>query len=204
MFPPALPRRSSIFGAPKVELDSTRDYSFVIQTTGPASSVRIEASIPYYAPEHHTAHVLNERHPCPYVVEELWINARYHGFCELMYFIPNSQGFMETLVIKASESTIINELRFVMGLEGIYPQLSTLAVYIPCWTLTDFREFTEVLRNHRTGLRAIRVGTVVWIDREAAIEMLGRAAEDNKTLTLQVEDLNSLQISGAWSYRRSA
>ena len=192
MFPLTFPRKLSIFDAPKVELDSTRDYSFVIQATGPTSSTRIEASIPYHAPKRHAAYVLDEQHPCPYVVKELWIHAQYHGPRESLYFIPGSQEFpnVETLVIKASESTIINELCCVIWLECIYPQLSTLVVYIPCWTFVDFRKFAEALRCHRTKLRTVRVGAVVWVDREAAVEMLEDVEEDNETLTFEVEDLN--------------
>lgn len=48
VFPPTSPHQLSMFGAPKVELDSTQDRDFVIQTAGHASSVRIEASTPYY------------------------------------------------------------------------------------------------------------------------------------------------------------
>lgn len=59
MFPPTFPHQLSIFGAPKVELDSTQDRDSVIQVTGPA-------------------YVLAQ-HPRPYAVKVLWIHARY--FC---------------------------------------------------------------------------------------------------------------------------
>lgn len=134
-----------------------------MQTTGPASSVRIEASIPHYAPKRHAPHMLDVQHPYPYVTKELWIHACYHGFRESLHFIPGSQEFpnVETPVIEASKSTTVDELCFVIELELIYPELSTLVLYLPCWTFLDFHKFAETLQYHRTKLRKIRVGVVV-------------------------------------------
>jgi len=192
MFPPTFPCGPPIFRAPKVELDCTGNSYLVIQTTGPASSVRIEAPIPHSEQEPHAARVLGEQHPRPHVVKELWVHARYPASSRWQYFIPRSQEFpnVETLVIKSSESAIIDELRFVIGPEGKYPLLSTLVLYVPCWTFVGFRKFAEVLRHHHANLRTVRVGAVVWVDREAVVKVLGDIAEDNGTLAYEVDDLN--------------
>ena len=84
---------------------------------------------------------------------------------------------METLVIKA-------------GPDGRYPLLSTLVVYAPCWTFVDFCKFAGVLRHHHASLRTVRVGAMVWVDREAAVEILKDVTKDNGTLAFEVGNLN--------------
>jgi len=192
MFPPMFPGGPPIFDSPKVELDCTGDHHFVIQTTGPASSVQIETPIPRSEQKPHAARVLGEQHPRPHVVKELWVHARYPGFHNSVYFIPRSQEFpnVETLVIKASESTIIDELRFVIGPEYKYPLLSTLVVFVPCWTFVDFSKFAEILRRPHANLRVVRVGAVVWVDQEVVVWVLEDVAKENETLTFEVDDLN--------------
>ena len=97
------------------------------------------------------------------MAKELWVHARYPGFHKSVYFIPRSQEFpnVETLVIKASESTVIDELCFVIAPECKYPLLSTLVVFIPCWTFVDFGKFAGVLRHCHANPRAVQVGAVV-------------------------------------------
>jgi len=192
MFPPTFPCGPPIFRAPKVELDCVGDRYFVIQTTGPASSVRIETQIPRSEQQPHPTRVLGEQHPRPHVVKELWIHARYPSLSGPLYFIPHSREFpnVETLVIKSSESTIIDELGFVIGPEGKYPLLSTLVLYILCWTFVGFCKFAELLRHHHTNLRTVWVGAMVWVDWEVVVKVLDDIAKDNGTLAFEVDDLN--------------
>lgn len=68
---PCFPHRPSIFGVPKVGLDSMRDHDFEMQITGPPPSIGIEFSIPHHARERHTACVLDTEHPCAYAVGNL-------------------------------------------------------------------------------------------------------------------------------------
>jgi len=192
IFPPTFPYGLSIFDAPKVELDSTGGQYSVVQTTGPASSVRIETRISYYPRRSHAARVLEDHHPSTHVVKELWIHARYPGRRTSLRFIPHLRGFpnVEVLVIKASRSAIVDQLCFVIGPEGKYPQLSTLVVYIPCWTFADFYKFVEVLRHYHPKLRKVRVGAVVWVDLEAVVRALGNITKDNNTLAFEVHGLD--------------
>lgn len=97
---------------------------------------------------------------------------------------------MEVLVIKASQSAIVEELRFVIGPEGKYPQVSTLVVYIPCWTFADFCTFAEVLRHDHPKLRTVRMGAVMWVDLEAVVKVLGGITKYNNTLTFVMDELN--------------
>ena len=191
IFPPTFPNGLSIFGAAKVELDSTGHRYAVVQATGPASSVRIETTLPYRALRSHAARLLEDHHPCPHVVKELWIHAHYDGDRSSLKFIPRSQVFpnLEVLVIKALESAVVDELCSAIKPEVKYPQLSTLVVYIPCWTFPDFCKFAEVLRYHHPKLRTVRVGAVVWVDLEAAVKVFKNIAEE-KTLTIEVDSLN--------------
>ena len=164
----------------------------MVQGTGPASSVRIETLLPYHRWRSHAARVLNNQHPYPHVVKELWIHARYDGDRRWLAFIPRSREFpnVEVLVIKSFQSAIVGELGSVIGPESNYPQLSTLVVHIPCWTFAGFCKFAEALRYHHPNLRIVRVGAVVWANLEATVKMFEGVTEDNKTLTFEVDSLN--------------
>ena len=192
IFPPTFHWKPSIFDAPKVELDSTGPRYSVVQMTGPTSSIRIETLLPYYPRTSHAAHVLEDQHPCTHAVKELWIHTHYPGRYTSRRFVPHSPGFpnVEVLVIKASQSVIIDELCFVIGPEGKYPQLSTLVVYIPCWTFVDLYKFAELLRYHHPKLRTVRVGAVVWVDLMAAAKVLGGIKKDNNSLKVGVDGLD--------------
>lgn len=83
VFPPTFPDRPSIFGTPKVKLDSTREYRFCNTNGWPflVCSNRNFDPVPRTGVLHCTC--TRQATSTPYVVKELWIRTRYHGLSEL-------------------------------------------------------------------------------------------------------------------------
>lgn len=66
------------------------------------------------------------------------------------YFIPRSQ---ELNNLKTRDQSLGKYNRQQVGPRSQGGKLSTLIVYIPCWSLVDLRDLVDALRDHRTNLQ---------------------------------------------------